>query len=269
MTLPPARNAQGYTPGQTDYFACKWFNMGVYVYGDRTNCDPTMLTSPRHMGGCDQPNPGCKPPFCKFGKLPTPWFAPGTAAAGSPCGYEHRASNVPNGTDGRDLPKTPRSVWRAGSEVEVAWSLVVNHGGGYAYRLCPADEAQTESCFQRQHLRFAGDESIIRWNSGMEQRISAKTLTKGTMPPGSAWRRNPIPPQSYFGEGAEEFPAPCEGCTGAIYPGVTYSIVDRIELASDLTPGEYTLSWRWDAEENPQVWTNCADVRVEASPKLV
>jgi len=40
----------------------------------------------------------------------------------------------------KTLPKMPSQVtWKAGETVEVAWALQANHGGGYQYRLCPAD----------------------------------------------------------------------------------------------------------------------------------
>ena len=37
-------------------------------------------------------------------------------------------------------------------------------------------------------------------------------------------------------------------------------IVDTVKTPT--TPGEYVLRWRWDTEQNPQVWTNCADIVV-------
>ena len=30
-----------------------------------------------------------------------------------------------------------------------------------------------------------------------------------------------------------------------------------------LEPGTYSLSWRWDCEQTPQVWNSCADVILE------
>jgi hypothetical protein len=26
--------------------------------------------------------------------------------------------------------------------------------------------------------------------------------------------------------------------------------------------GDYVMRWRWDTEQNPQVWTHCADVTI-------
>jgi hypothetical protein len=42
------------------------------------------------------------------------------------------------------------------------------------------------------------------------------------------------------------------------------NIVDRVIVPEDLEPGDYVLSWRWDAEQTNQVWQNCGDVTVEA-----
>eukprot|EP01045_Picozoa_sp_COSAG04_P054569 COSAG04_NODE_24459_length_321_cov_1.405405_1_plen_47_part_10 len=42
------------------------------------------------------------------------------------------------------------------TQVEVIWQILANHGGGYQYRLCPADEpgGLTEECFFRTPLAF-------------------------------------------------------------------------------------------------------------------
>ena len=42
---------------------------------------------------------------------------------------------------------------------KVAWGIAANHGGGYQYRLCPADADPTEECFQKTPLDFVGEAS--------------------------------------------------------------------------------------------------------------
>jgi len=42
--------------------------------------------------------------------------------------------------------------------------------------------------------------------------------------------------------------------------GFSYSVVDEVEIPQELAAGEYVLSWRWDAEQSPQIWQSCADV---------
>ena len=44
--------------------------------------------------------------------------------------------------------------------------------------------------------------------------------------------------------------------------GAPYSIVDRVWIPANISPGQYLLSWRWDAEGTAQVWENCADVTI-------
>ena len=40
----------------------------------------------------------------------------------------------------------------------------------------------------------------------------------------------------------------------------TFSLIETVAVPSGLPAGDYTLSWRWDAEATPQVWLNCADI---------
>jgi hypothetical protein len=42
-----------------------------------------------------------------------------------------------------------------------------------------------------------------------------------------------------------------------------FSIVDWLTVPLDLEPGPYLLSWRWDCEQSPQIWQNCADIQIE------
>ena len=42
-----------------------------------------------------------------------------------------------------------------------------------------------------------------------------------------------------------------------------WAIVDQLQLPH-VAAGEYVLRWRWDTEQNPQIWTHCADVTIVA-----
>ena len=68
----------------------------------------------------------------------------------------------------RDLPAAPRAIWRAGQSARVRISVVANHGGGYAFRLCNAARELTEECFAQTHLAFVG---------GSMQRLIARNGT--------------------------------------------------------------------------------------------
>eukprot|EP00041_Stephanoeca_diplocostata_P014358 m.260040 g.260040 ORF g.260040 m.260040 type:complete len:375 (-) comp19673_c0_seq1:330-1454(-) len=43
----------------------------------------------------------------------------------------------------------------------------------------------------------------------------------------------------------------------------TWVIVDKVQVPATIT-GEYVLRWRWDVEQNPQIWTHCADITIVA-----
>lgn len=42
-----------------------------------------------------------------------------------------------------------------------------------------------------------------------------------------------------------------------------FSMIDRLKVP-DLPAGDYSLSWRWDCEQTPQVWNSCADITIQA-----
>lgn len=49
-----------------------------------------------------------------------------------------------------------------------------------------------------------------------------------------------------------------------IIEGSTAGVLDVLKVPADLPAGEYVLGWRYDCEGTAQVWSNCADVTLEA-----
>jgi len=196
-------------------------------------------------------------------------------------------------------PLLKETTWIAGSTVEVAWGITANHGGGYQYRLCRLKnkainitDQVTEECFQQIPLPFVGDKQWIQFGNGIDAKnrteIPAVRVTEGVLPKGSIWTRNPVPacndvprmgghnhkcsgpmfeppiPGLYgFGPGA---------CASGVAPctldemasrAMPFGIVDLVKIPEDLPEGDYVLSFRWDCEQLPQVWGNCADVKIK------
>ena len=89
-------------------------------------------------------------------------------------------------------PMPPQASWKAGAAVEVGWSLKYQHGGGYIYRLAPADAPLTESTFDRMPLEFVGP-SFLRWDGDPRTQLAfnATRVSVGTRPAGSTWQKNP------------------------------------------------------------------------------
>ena len=174
--------------------------------------------------------------------------------------------------------------------------MLNNHGGGYSYRLCPADEpgGVTEACFRRTPLDFVGP-SALRWGGDAATQLEFNATARGwetsvgTTPAGSMWRKNPIPSGLWEREGATFDPvcqeswaclahysagdpyqaAPglcrCSGFSnsgGMLLPNL--EIVDSVRVPAALSPGRYVLQWRWDCEESDQVWASCSDITITA-----
>jgi len=302
--------------------ACFWYQVGCFIGCE--NCTGTgkyLYPSPSDFPeGCTLAEPtnnaretrtwfgedGDQGDFTKY----NPWRSPGLAPQRDPCGassgYKEAgtgayAPEVPDGypvwaEGSKVLPPTKPTIWKAGGTAEVSWSISAQHGGGYAYRLCPKGSPITEECFRANPLAFAGETHSIRFNDGSVPpfEVNATSLSTGTLPAGSTWRRNPIPGCNcdvgggcvVGGSGYSKayanapdplatdvcptgtmFPAPFKNAAGLVgylvSNPVLYSIVDRVEVPS--TEGDYVLQWRWDCEETNQVWNSCADVRVSAS----
>lgn len=112
----------------------------------------------------------------------------------------------------------------------------------------------------------------------------------GTVPAGSQWTRNPVPACGTVEGGGStmslglclgsQFPPPLPGVKN-FYGFTPYDvqtsplhersaithvrIVDKLQVPSGLAAGEYVLSFRIDCEQTPQVWNQCADIRVVAA----
>ncbi len=318
-----------------------WFNQGCTI-GCR-EC------TGKQDGSCWEQGPATLPDHARtwrrYGETwgdcgNSPWCSPGSSPVFSPCG---RAGGGPiedggaGGTpppgfkqnfDGINLPEHPtKTVWKAGDVVEAQWSLIANHGGGYQYRLCPRNSAQTEECFQQTPMEFFGDKQYIQYCANDEQlhvrndnpgyfpacenksrqEVPAHKVTTGTTPKGSTWMRNPIPAcittnpwhpgggsvncGQHDGTDQGDFMFPPVGQDYARsgkrlggYGGATcdwpdqqgnhcwdhyekalfrFNIVDKL-VVPRVPPGDYVLSFRWDCEMGPQIWTLCSDVTITA-----
>lgn len=231
-----------------------------------------------------------------------PWRAPGTAPLYSPCGVDGgnlhgcpagntaKSGCAPggygNGPDARDWyqGKTrPVTKWKAGSEQEIKWGILANHGGGYSFRLCPMPKSGkladlTEECFQKGSLEFVGTSWAI---------FDGKTRTKfqgaGIDLPTGHWRQNPTPAcAGYDGEDRPckkpyQFPPKVDGMAGfagnpsiggapSAAPLYKWAVIDTVKIPANLPTGNYVLSYRHDSEQTAQTWSSCADIHIVDGP---
>jgi len=326
---PPARGSFGLTltgPG-CHVGGCLWFNEGCTIgcskctgtgssYPDHSDCDPiepTIKFEDKHLRTYALDDIYKDDDWTKH----HPWRYPGSAPVEDACGisggwYTTSESSdthaqltgwgVPQGERGSnstfDAPLIYKTQWVVGSQVEVAWGIQANHGGGYQYRLCPASEPLSEECFQRTPLAFVGNTQWLQygWGNDRNNRTEIPAVQVGgdlVIPAGSSWRRNPIPPcNSNVTGGAHHLfnPPDCTGPTfeppvdgawgygvgscGTPFPwtpacthdeivdqAFDFGIVDKV-VVPDVPPGDYVVGFRWDSEQSSQVWSVCADVTI-------
>jgi hypothetical protein len=93
-------------------------------------------------------------------------------------------------------------------------------------------------------------------------------LSMMTCPPGMTQFAEPLPGiSSYIGTFMVDFQA-TKATTTAGIEGLPYSIVDKVVVPPGIEAGEYLLSWRWDAEQSPQIWQSCADIQIVDSSTI-
>jgi len=233
--------------------------------------------------------PGQAPVFSPCG------LAAGQAGGNYPANGDVAPAGYKPGDDARNIKGAVVTEWPVGSIQEVSWKIAANHGGGYAVRLCPASEELTEECFQRHPLSFVGQSSWIEFGGDPKNRteIRANRTTSGTSPANSQWTKVPIPScGGYAGGGlgcdagceVPQFESPipglwgngptngCAGCDLACGNNMTcniktcgkvmdFAIVDKVEVPQ-LPVGEWVVSFRWDCEQTPQIWSQCANIKI-------
>ena len=101
-----------------------------------------------------------------------------------------------HGLNGTLLPPMDTGAqWKIGGTAEVTFTIENNHGGGYAYRLCPAGEPLTEECFTRHHLEFdTGAQGIVYkgMGGGAWVAVAGEFVTEGA-PARGMWAKLPVP----------------------------------------------------------------------------
>ena len=146
------------------------------------------------------------------------------------------------------------TTWTRGQIAEVFWASGAKHRGGYAYRLCKVPDGGiskiTEQCFEDGHLDFSGAISWIQRKATTDfdpnnwEAIDAFRTKVGTNPVGSEWAKITLPEHE-----------PVKGFGG-------WAFKDLVVVPEDLEPGQYVLSWRWDCQNSPQIWSSCANINI-------
>ena len=162
---------------------------------------PTLL--PKYRTANRHATPGSELDVFKH----NPWRAPGRAPTFDACGMagggpvpttaaaEYNPTKfAKQGDHGTKVlkPRPTGTVWKRGTVAFARQQSTAPHGGGYIYRLCPANETITEECFNRMPLEFATPEKhMLRFkNPSLDREVKATLVTEGG---GTGWMVYPWP----------------------------------------------------------------------------
>jgi len=312
---------------------CFWFSQGCNIGCPKCTGNGTRLPNldqcpelrkipPLEMEGALLPKyrttnlkakPGSVEDIWKY----NPWRAPGKAPVFDSCGmaggntYEvfnagaYRTTKFAKQGDlgTKVLKPRPTGVkWTRGSVERTRWELTAAHGGGYQYRLCPADQTLDEACFSKMPLEFAKIDGGYKSWAILKNAIGGPVMFNATVVEeggGIGWMMHPMGYESAMpcdwnpgaiGQHCKSFH--CPGCGPPKYaadgacpdpqcshhnlpkistnygdnwdhPRVPSGTVeDAVIVPKDAAPGDYVLQWRWDCEATSQIWTSCSDITI-------
>jgi len=92
-------------------------------------------------------------------------------------------------------------------------------------------------CMKREHTCTS---ILPYYDPSKWHKMKAVRSNQGTFPLGSMWTKLEVPVDKTNG----------------------WSIKDRVIVPDNLTPGDYILSFRWDSQRTPQIWSNCANIKL-------
>jgi len=290
----------GITPGMQcgaggEILSCNWFTNFTFISGP-----PTLPDEMRTFQDTDGNDWTVTHPWRSPGSAPL--LSPCGVGGGNPdgCPVGGPEGSCPGGgfaygpyAEYVAFPDVRITEWQIGSLVEVGWSITANHGGGYSYRLCkvPTEGVVTEECFQQTPLEFVGEMQWVQYGQDGERvEFRANRTRTGTYPKGSQWTKNPIPAclserggmyENLPGcqESGPQFPPRGPGLLGyGIRPyaenkhedtrgpiqsvDFMFTIMDVVQVPSNIPPGDYILSFRWDCEQTYQIWNTCSSIKI-------
>merc|ERR1712187_181941 len=99
--------------------------------------------------------------------------------------------------------------------------------------------ARTSQLFRENFLDLL-ETLNFKWGWIPVELITTRT---GTTPEGSQWAKINLPKEADTGD--------------------VWAFKDLVEVPERLLPGDYVLSFRWDCLESPQIWSACANIKIE------
>ena len=118
------------------------------------------------------------------------------------------------------------------------------------------------------HLKKWGNETNVPYYGGQKwiDFVRCGVVKSGELRHQTWANRTSGPPGGTLCGVHTQFKPPLPGLSGFVHNSTApidgFNIVDLVEIPESLSPGKYLLSWRWDCEQSPQIWQNCADIEI-------
>eukprot|EP00756_Hemistasia_phaeocysticola_P029420 Hpha_TRINITY_DN16231_c0_g6::TRINITY_DN16231_c0_g6_i1::g.13212::m.13212 len=223
----------------------------------------TIISEPMpEVGTPGRPYPGNRP-----------FAEPGVSVSKvGPCGMETYDSlktnyNMPNLANGWGKVQ---ATYKAGSVITVEWCVsdIADHGGVYSYRLC-TDDALVSKFIDPSHTPTTAEMEAL------EKCFQAGVLKCSDVPGQSC----PVHPDcvgtgwgcetsngTWFNCGPHDS-GRCEARSIAVGSCNTHGnkgsiLRDQVKLP-DHVSNHTLLGFRWDSEDTPQLWMQCADISIQ------
>jgi hypothetical protein len=197
-----------------------------------------------------------------------PWAEPGKSLSNvGPCGLKRYAQKTNFHQPGHGWGVNVTATYQAGDVIDVAWCVsdLADHGGLYSYRVC-TDDALVARFTDPNHT--PSDDEM----ASLEVCFAAGILSCADVPGQDC----PVHPDCQSGWGCENSTAwfNCAGkdagrCAAKGAPGKCnthkgsgHLLTDKVKLPAGFRSNHTLLGFRWDCEDTPQLWVQCADIAI-------
>eukprot|EP00732_Lithocolla_globosa_P006545 Lithocolla_globosa_v1_NODE_7689_length_913_cov_1134.116550.p1 type:complete len:247 gc:universal NODE_7689_length_913_cov_1134.116550:64-804(+) len=210
------------------------------------HCPHCTLVDNVSVGPSGRPFPGNRP-----------FAEPGTGdinggPSQGPCGFNSGNNyNMPQRSWGQTIEKT----YSAGETIEVQWCDNADHKGVYSYRICQDDSIVSP------FLNPNSAPSTSQYNA-LEACFQQGILPCYDVEGNNCDIGDSCQPDWGCAQRRDWFHCSGSGCRNDGVCDQGFYVKDYVKLPETFTSNHTLLGFRWDVMDTPQMYLNCADIRI-------